>query len=371
MRRRSLTLVFAIAAVAAVAAARPAMRAYEAVLVLAELVGRPVPAWADARPQAARRAATYERAGRRRQADLYKTDGRSRAGIVFVPGAVRDGKDDPRVVAFATSLARCGFAVLVPDIVALRELRLLPGSAVDVEDALAWMESRPDLAPSGRLGMLTTSVGIGPALIAVLDDPSGRDVRFFVSIGGYYDLPRTLTYLTTGSYDADGVTRRDLPNDYGKWIYALSNAARLQDPAERAEFETLARRKLADPNADVTEEIGRLGPAGHAAYAYIVNHDPARSRALLDEMPAYLHADVDQLDLAARDLSGVGARFILVHGKDDDMIPYGESVGLAAALPPNRTQLFVLNGFKHVETESGLIDGFHLWRAIYALLAER
>jgi len=53
------------------------------------------------------------------------------------------------------------------------------------------------------------------------------------------------------------------------------------------------------------------------------------------------------------------------------MIPYGESVGLAAALPPNRTQLFVLNGFKHVETESGLIDGFHLWRAIYALLAER
>ena len=82
-------------------------------------------------------------------------------------------------------------------------------------------------------------------------------------------------------------------------------------------------------------------------------------------------ADVDRLNLAARDLSGLKARFILVHGRDDDMIPYGESVGLAAALPPDRTRLFVLTGFQHVETEPGLIDGFHLWLAICALLAER
>ena len=369
MRRRSRTLAVAITVLAALAIARPALRGYEALLVLAELVGRPLPTWVDGRPTAARLAVSYERDGRRRQADLYESLGQSHAGIVFVPGAVQDGKDDPRVVAFATSLARCGFAVLVPDIVALRELRLLPDSAVDVADALAWMESRPDVA---RLGMLTTSVGIGPSLIALLDDPSGRDVRFFVSIGGYYDLPRTLGYLTTGSYDAYGVTRRDLPNDYGKWIYALSNAARLQSPAERATFETLARRKLADPSADVTELIDRLGPAGRASYAYVVNRDPARARVLLDEMPDYLRADVDRLDLAARDLEGLRARFILVHGKDDDMIPYGESVGLAAALPPKRTQLFVLNGFRHVETESsGLNDGFHLWRAIDALLAER
>jgi hypothetical protein len=306
----------------------PAIRGYEALLMLAELVGRPVPPWIDFRPLSARRAITYERDGRRHGADLYQPEGRVRAGVVFVPGAVEQGKDDPRVVAFASALARSRFAVLVPDIVALRALRLLPDSAVDVADALALMDARKDLAPGGRLGLLTTSVGIGPAMITMLDPASGRHVRFFVSIGGYYDLPRTLAYLTTGHYEAHGVTRRDAPHDYGKWIYALSNAARLQNAA-------------------------------------------ARSPELLEQLPSYLRADVDRLNLAASDLGWLPARFILVHGVGDNMIPYGESIGLAAALPPERTRLFLLTGFYHVEMAPQLVDGFRLWRAICALLAER
>jgi acetyl esterase/lipase len=290
--------------------------------------------------------------------------------LVFVPGAVERGKDDPRVVAFATTLARSRFAVLVPDVVALRELRLLPDSAADVAAALAWMRARPELAPDGRLGIVTTSVAVGPAMLAMLDPASG-DVRFFLSIGGYYDLPRTLAYLTTGRYDALGVTRRDAPNDYGKWIYALSNAARLEDPAERAAFETLARRRLAEPNADVSGELRQLGPAGRAVLAFILNTDAARSRELLEQLPLNLRADVDRLNLAARDLSRLPGRFILVHGQDDGLIPYGESLGLAAALPRDRTRLFVLGGFQHVEMSPQLVDGVRLWRAINALLAER
>jgi hypothetical protein len=371
MRRRMLTAVLAILLLAALLLAMPAIRGYEALLMLAELVGRPVPPWIDFRPLSARRAITYEREGRRHGADLYQPEGRVRAGVVFVPGAVEQGKDDPRVVAFASALARSRFAVLVPDIVALRALRLLPDSAVDVADALALMDARKDLAPGGRLGLLTTSVGIGPAMITMLDPASDRHVRFFVSIGGYYDLPRTLAYLTTGHYEAHGVTRRDAPNDYGKWIYALSNAARLQNAAERTAFETLARRKLADSNADVSRELRQLGPAGRAAYAYIVNIDAARSPELLEQLPSYLRADVDRLNLAASDLGWLPARFILVHGVGDNMIPYGESIGLAAALPPERTRLFLLTGFYHVEMAPQLVDGFRLWRAMCALLAER
>jgi hypothetical protein len=370
MRTRVWIALLVTVPLAVLLVAAPVMRGYEALLVLAELVGRPPPAWLDLRPLPVRQMISYERDGRRYDADLYLPDAQPRARVVFVPGAVEHGKDDPRVLAFASTLARSKFAVLVPDVVALRELRLLPDSAIDVADALAWLRARPDLAPGGRLGVVTTSVAIGPAMLAMLD-PESSDVRFLLSIGGYHDLPRTLTYLTTGYYDAHGVTRRDAPNDYGKWIYALSNAVRLPDAAERAAFERLARRKLVDANADVSAELAQLGPAGLAVHAYIVNTDPARSRELLAQLPANLRADVDRLNLAAHDLTGLHARFILVHGMDDDLIPYGESVALAAALPRDRTRLFVLSGFRHVETAPRLLDGFGLWRAIDALLAER
>lgn len=374
MRRRYLIAVawLAILIVALALLGPPALRGYEALLMLADTVERSLPAALDVRPGATRQTVRYEIQGRRYVADLYRPDGATvRAGIVFVPGAAEGGKDDPRVVAFAYVLARARFAVLVPDVVALRELKLLPESAVDVADALRYLLAEPGVAPEGRLGLLTTSVGIGPALLAALQPELAKRVRFFVAIGGYHDLPRTLQYLTTGHYEAHGVAVHSPPRHYGKWVYALSNAARLEDARERQAFVELARRKLRDPQADASDLLARLGPAGRAVYAFITNTDPARSAALIEQLPQRLRDDLDALNLAARDLSHLETRFILVHGLDDDLIPYGESLALARALPQTRVRVFLLEGFHHVDVAPHLVDGWRMWRAMYALLTER
>ncbi len=362
----------AILIAAALLLAPAARRGTEALLLAADITGRTPPAALDFRPGFTRRTITYEIATRRHAADLYlPEETAAQAGIVFVPGAAEGGKDDPRVEAFARALARVRFAVLVPDVMALRNLQLLPDSAQDVVDALEWLAARPELVPEGRLGIVTTSVGIGPALLALQRPQWAARVRFFVSIGGYYDLPRTLTYLTTGYYNAHGVTLHTPPREYGKWVYALSNAARLEDAAERAAFERLARRKLAEPHADVRAEAARLGPWGRLIYAFITNTDPARTHELLARLPAQLQADISALNLTSHDLSRLRTRFIIVHGTKDDLIPYGEAVALAEALGRERARLFLLEGFYHVEAAPRLTDAWRLWRAIGALLAER
>src|SRR5919106_3269776 len=164
----------------------------EALFALLDLVDRAPPAWLDIRPAARRTSLTFQISDRQYLADLYTPSGRVLAGIVLVPGAAPAGKDDPRVVTFARMLARGRFAVLVPDITALRGLVRLPESARDVADAITYLLSQPDLAPGGRAGVVSTSVGIGPALLGMLDLSLCRRVQFILSIGGYYDLPRTL-----------------------------------------------------------------------------------------------------------------------------------------------------------------------------------
>ena len=349
---------------------KPLWQGYEALLLLTDVVGQPLPAWIDPRPQATRRSITYERSGRTYNADFYRPDAEVQAGIVFIPGAAEDGKDDPRVIAFSTSLARSRFAVLVPDVVALRELRLLPETEQDIADALDWLFAQPELSGK-RVGVLTTSVAIGPAVLAVLRPELSSRVSFVVSIGGYHDLPRTLAYLSTGHYQAHGITLQRPPKEYGKWVYALSNAVRLDDPRERANFETLARRKFADPKADVSAQLEHIGPVGNRIYEFIVNTDPARSNALLDQLPKRLRDDLERLNLVAYDLSAVRAQFILVHGAGDDMIPYGESISLAKALPPGQAELFVLSDLEHVDLTPKLREGWQLGRAVYAVLAQR
>jgi hypothetical protein len=54
------------------------------------------------------------------------------------------------------------------------------------------------------------------------------------------------------------------------------------------------------------------------------------------------------------------------------LIPYSESIALAAAAGPGRTHLFVIDSLVHVElTSGGIVDLWKLWRASYLLLRER
>jgi len=344
---------------------------YDTTLTLADLAGlhSPLP---DHRPAAARREITYSSRDGWRAADLYIPQGvAARAGLVLVPGAAEGGRRDPRLVEFAEVLTRSGFAVLVPDIPSFRELRPSPDSARAIGDGVEQLRTGGALGAGLRLGIGAFSIASGPAVLAVLDAPPRRAVDFLLLVGGYHDLPRTLTFLTTGYFEAEGQPRQREPDAYGKWVYALSNAGRLPDPAEGATLAAVARRRMEDPGADIDDLLARLGPAGRAVYAFIDNRDPARVPGLLTRLPAGVRDDIAALDLATRDLSGLRADFILVHGLDDDIIPYTESVSLARALPPGRARLFLLEGLHHVDREVRGLDAWRMWRALRAVLAQR
>ncbi|MGH3086309.1 MAG: hypothetical protein ACRDSJ_03185 [Rubrobacteraceae bacterium] len=53
------------------------------------------------------------------------------------------------------------------------------------------------------------------------------------------------------------------------------------------------------------------------------------------------------------------------------MIPYVESMALAAALPAGQSQIFLPRGLVHVDVAPDAMDGVRMWSAIYALLSER
>jgi pimeloyl-ACP methyl ester carboxylesterase len=364
---------------------------YDATLALADLAGVELPL-PDGRPAFERCEIAYTADGERRAADLYTPQATTevsagpgvRAGLVLVPGAAETGRRDARLVEFAGILARSGFAVLVPDIASFRELRPSPESAREIAAGVAQLRqsvARGVGAPAAdlRLGIGAFSIASGPAVLAALGtDPDHRQgynpgsrVDFLLLVGGYHDLRKTLTFMTTGYFEADGQPRQREPDAYGKWVYALSNAGRLPEPADRAALAAMAQRRMADPEARIDDLLAQLGPDGQAVYAFIDNRDPARAPGLLARLPAAVRADIEALDLAGRELSGLRADVILVHGLDDTVIPYTESVSLARALAPGRAQLFLLEGLHHVDREVRGLDAWRMWRAVRAVLAQR
>lgn len=303
--------------------------------------------------------------------DLYGEPNESEAALLLVPGAAATGKDDPRLIRFARGLADHGFLVLVPDLPGPKALR------VGSEDVTGIVQSAVHLATlqhgRGPLGIAAISYAVGPAVLATLDPALRGKVNFLVGIGGYYDATDIITFFTTG-YWREGPNQpwqKGQPNAYGKWVFVLANAPRLDDFADRERLGTIARAKLRNLDADIRPLETALGPEGRAVMALLDNRDPARVPDLIATLPPRVQNEIAALDLAGKDLSSLGAEAILIHGRDDRIIPYTESVALARAIGPD-AHLFLLDHLTHASLAAGTeADLVSFWEAILELLRIR
>lgn len=389
MTRRCLPLLLPIAAgillfaVAALLPGCPARNAAEALHLLEDIAAGPAaPAGAEG---VVRRELRFG-AAEERLADLYLPAGAdggaprsADAALLLVPGLAPAGKDDARLVALARALARARIAVLVPDIASLKALRAGPENVDDIAAGLRFLAGpgRPDWsdAPGRPVGVAAVSYAVGPAVLATLEPGLAGEVDFLVAVGGYYDLAATVTFFTTGWHrDADGVWRHRPPNAYGKWAFVQANAARLSDPGDRSSLSAMARRRLRDLTAPIEDLAAGLGPEGRSVHALVTNEDPGRVTSLIAALPEPIRADMAALDLAGRDLSGAPPEALLIHGRDDAIIPASESIALAAALP-GAPELILLDELAHADLATDgprtNVDFLRLWRASAWILAAR
>jgi fermentation-respiration switch protein FrsA (DUF1100 family) len=280
--------------------------------------------------------------GRSGSADLYLPgEGTPAAAIVLVPGAVAEGKDDERLVKFAEGLARLRFAVLTPELGDYRELAIRTRQVTEVADAFRYLVQQ-DLSPGGRAGIAAFSFGAGPAILAALEGDLRDRVRFIFAVGGYHDLRRTIRYFTTGYFDADGSRRYLEPSDYARAVFAYTALAHLSDLDDRATLRSMVEAKMKSASADVSGLASRLAPEGQSVYRLLTNTDPDVVSELIDSLPQETRTLIDELTLADKELRGLPARLILVHGKNDPLVPYSETVALSQAVAPSEPRVFLI-----------------------------
>jgi acetyl esterase/lipase len=352
-------------------------RAVEALLVIEDVAAGPgasrLKEW---RAAPIREEITYRVPGKTNTADVYRPGSgeHARAVVVVVPGVVRLGNDDPRIVAFAETMARSRFLVFVPDLQSLRELSIRSEDVDELSALTLYIASKVTGGAEKSVGIVAFSYAAGPAILAAMDPQTRSLVRFVYAIGTYYDIISLGTYLTTG-YFREGPDRRwqrQTPSSYATWVFVHSSAAWLKDPSDRRILEAMSEAKLADPKADVRGLAAQLGPEGRALHRLLLNRDPEKAPLLIAELPTSLLAEFHRLDLRSRNMADLKTTLILVHGRDDTLIPYSESIRLAAAADADRTHLFVVRSMAHVELgSSGVLDLWTLSRASYLLLSER
>lgn len=284
-------------------------------------------------------------------ADLYLPAGdKKRAAILLTHGIIEEGKNDPRLVRFAYSLARAGFVVLVPDLQGMKSFRIRFADIDDVVDSFGHFAALEKIVDAKKMGLMGFSYAAGPTMIAAAD-PSIRDrVKFVVSFGGYYDPVNVIRFITTGYYEYGKEKGFLKPEPYGKWVFFMNNVDYVGDAQDRKILRQIFKSEQAMvAKRDVAPLVRRLSPKGKYLYELLVNDDPRRTDELVKKIDPRVRSYLTRLSMAPV-VPSIRAYFIIGHGNTDPLIPYTESLRLADAVQDKaRVHAAILRLFAHVD----------------------
>lgn len=313
------------------------------------------------------------------RARVHDTRPASTPTVVVIPGVHGAGLDEPRLAATSARLAQTGLTVITAPLPDLREYRITGRATDQIEDVALWVADRPELAPTGKVGLLGVSFAGGLAVVAA-GRPSLRDrVDVVVTLGGHGDMRRALTYLSTGVLP-DGTTRP--PHDYSVAIFALTAANMVVPSDQVASLERGIRTYLeASLDESLSQQHARTLLADARQQA-VQLAEPARTMLTLvndRNVEALGRRLAPTIDAVASDPSLSPERspappmpVYLLHGTDDTVIPSTETAALADFLVRSghaRVRALVTPGISHVGVRPSLSvgEGWKLltfWRAL-------
>ncbi|MCX5741483.1 MAG: hypothetical protein NT062_03175 [Proteobacteria bacterium] len=270
--------------------------------------------------------------------------GGTRATYLVAPGLHYAGVDDPRMDRFCRILASAGGLVVapfVPDYLALRPRGRAKRDFARVFAHLANLGSPPGRKP------IVFSISFGSLLALSLAATHGDAIDRLVLFGGYADLATTLQFALTGEVLGSGrIATRDPLNQpvvLANLVDQLEDLAAADRDALVAHWRRYVERVWGRPEmkardryvAIALELAADVPPALRALFLVGIGVTPGARELAARALRAF---DARELDPTPH-LAAIRCRVELVHGTDDDVIPFEQSHALAAQLPHARVHL--------------------------------
>lgn len=296
---------------------------------------------------------------------IYTPHRRARGSTYLIaPGLHYAGADDPRLDRFCRILAAAGHTVVapyIPDYLALTPNDRAKADFARVFEALPrWAP----IAPDGRAARPTVfSISFGSLLAFALAAERSDDIGQLVVFGGYADFHATMRFCLAGEVASGRLARRDPLNQPVVFANLIDHIE--PTPSDRAALLAGWRRyvertwgrpdmKLDRKFVAVAEELAPTVPDS-VRELFLVGIG-ARDGSIPMAFDALTRFDARQLDPSPY-LPRITCPVHLLHGSDDDVIPFEQSHELAAKLTSTPAKVHVTGLYDHTGSTLPSIGG--------------
>lgn len=240
-------------------------------------------------------------------------------GAIILVAGYPSNINDRQLNQVADTLARLGFAVLLPELPALSYGLLLSEDVDALVDAFEWLSARPNVDPE-RIAFSGFCVGSSLALLAAQDTRINRQVALVNVFGGYYDLRQLLRATTTHTASYNGRERAWMPARDTVALMAQNLLAHLPDDEQQAVQR--AMRFSENPVSSNTASAWVL--------SILTTTEPAGVDELVANMPPQYATRFSALSPSGN-MDRLSTQLFIMHDSTDPYIPTEESYDLAQA----------------------------------------
>jgi len=301
-------------------------------------------------------------------ADVYRIpDGERRAAVLLFLGANAAGRDDEDVVNLGNALARGGFVVMFhwSPTMALQH-NIDPAEIDNLVRAFQFLEQQDWVDPK-RVGIGGFCVGASFSLVAAADPRISDRVRFVNAFGPYFDAEDLLLQVVTRSRLYNGERTPWQPDSLTLEVFANELIETVEDMAD---IELLTKKYLTGESGDGQPTT----TAGQTVDRLLEGVSPGEAVELYATLPAEFKKAMEQIS-PSRYVDDIKAKLLVLHARDDELVPSTESRRLAEAMADRGDIRYTeLLSFDHVRPAGGtgawqlVKEGFKLYRHMYAVM---
>ena len=301
-------------------------------------------------------------------ADVYRIpDGEPRAAVLLFLGANAAGRDDEDVVNLGNALARGGFAVMFhwsPTMALQHNI-----DSVEIDNlvrAFQFLEQQ-DWVDSKRVGIGGFCVGASFSLVAAADPRISDRVRFVNAFGPYFDAEDLLLQVVTRSRLYQEVRTPWQPDSLTLEVFANEL---IETVGDMADIDLLTKKYLTGELRDGQPATS----AGQTVDRLLEGVSPGEAAGLYATLPEEFREAMDQIS-PSRYVDDIKAKLLVLHARDDELVPSAESRRLAEAMADRGDVRYTeLLSFDHVRPAGGtgtwrlFKEGFELYRHMYGVM---
>ena len=342
---------------------------FHTALFLTQVLDMPVKPQTWFTDEPIRHQVSYPAPGGASVAEVYRIpDGKPRATALLSLGVYDEGFDGEIIVNLGNALARAGYVVVYrwsPEMG--MGYRIEPSEVQNLVSAFQFLEDQ-DFVDPDRAGLGGFCVGASFALVAAADPVIRERVHFVNAFGPFFDARDLLVEAASRTVIYDGQATNWEPHELTMRVLANELVKTLEDLGEA---ELLVAHYASGEQKKITELDG-LSLSAQRAIRLLNGVSREQAIELVAELPTGIHEKFASISPVSH-VSGISARMLVMHDRDDLLVPAAESRRLLAATGNKDIRYTELFAFDHVAPSGGGIitilgQAARLYRHMYEII---